>query len=171
LQRQSNRALLLILVVIVIVAGVPRIRRFVLLHKSVPKPAAQRAADIIFFYSANCSKCKKVKPQITRLEMDRPDLKVLWIETTRPETKMLFESWQNRYEIPREHWGDVPALFVESTLKAYTGVPEIEKAVQKLIEERKKTQTEREGRKRSGQQSSLLLPALAPAQNGSGPPV
>jgi len=170
LQRQSNRALLLIAAVIVIVAGVPRIRHFVLLHKSVPKPEAQKAADIVFFYQANCAQCKKVKPEVMRLERDRPDLKVLRIETTRPETHMLFEKWQTRYEIPREHWGEVPTLFVESTLKAYAGVPEIKKAVEKLIEEGLKTQTGGERRKRAGGKSSRLPGGFAPARNGSGPP-
>jgi glutaredoxin len=163
LQRQSTRALLLIIAIIVALGVAPRLLRAVRARKDLPKPEVERTADIAFFYRRGCPHCVRARRDLRKLEAANPNLKVMTQETSSAEAKLLFDTWQNRYKVPPEQRGEVPALFIESTKKAYVGETDIKKAVTALLahESKDKGESAKDGGSAERKESTLPPGALA----------
>jgi hypothetical protein len=132
MHRRVPRGLIIIIVAVGLLVGVQAAL------KVFERPAApiQVAADVVYFYSAKCEDCAKVRPWMLKLEKARADLRIERIDIrATSEAAKMFARYGREYGLSSEEIGEVPAMFVEEERKAYVGPDEVISAISQLIKQ------------------------------------
>jgi len=133
MQREVPRGLIIVVIAVLLLVGVQ------VALKVFPRPSAPlpTGADVFYFYSSTCDDCKKVHPQMVKLEEARPDLHIeeVDIRAGGAQAANMLARKGRQYQLSTEELGEVPAVFVEDERRAYVGPDDAIKAIMRLIRE------------------------------------